>query len=152
MLKFDEIWMVPCGDREDKQLRTSGEMRLKMVDRAIEDYFPRGYPVKVHPIEVENGKSIPTYFLMKKLEVLYADQNIKFYFMMGSDLIPGLINWDNGQEMIDECNFTVFERKGYESVLNGLKKEYQMPKCMMVLKANQNLIGMISSTEVRKRI
>ena len=27
-----------------------------------------------------------------------------------------------------------------------------MPKCMEVLKANQNLIGMISSTEVRQRI
>ena len=63
--------MVPCGDREDKQLRTNGEMRLKMVERAVEDYFPRGYPVSVHPIEVQNGKSIPTYFLMKKFEEIY---------------------------------------------------------------------------------
>ena len=71
-------------------------MRLKMVEKAIEDYFPRGYPVSVHPIEVDNGKSIPTYFLMKKLELMYADQNKKFYFMCGSDLIPNLMHWDNG--------------------------------------------------------
>ena len=78
---------------------------------------------------------------------------MKFYFMGGSDLIPGLITWDNGQELIDEVNFVVFERKGYESVLDeSTPKEYQMPKSMEVLKANQNLIGMISSTEVRKRI
>ena len=57
--------MIPCGTREDKQLRTSGQMRLDMVERAIEDYFPRGYPVRAHDIEVKHGKSIPTYFLMK---------------------------------------------------------------------------------------
>lgn len=55
---------------------------------------------------------------MKKLEENYACQNMNFYFMMGSDLIPGLVNWDNGKELIDEINFTVFERKGYESVLD----------------------------------
>ena len=78
---------------------------------------------------------------------------MKFYFMGGSDLIPTLISWDNGQELIDEVNFIVFERKGYESVLDEtVEKDYQLPKCMEVLKANQNLIGMISSTEVRKRI
>ena len=46
-------------------------MRLKMVERAVEDYFPRGYPVKVHDIEVRNGESIPTYPLMKKFEEMY---------------------------------------------------------------------------------
>ena len=78
---------------------------------------------------------------------------MKFYFMMGSDLIPTLISWDNGQELIDEVNFIVFERKGYESVLDPkVEHSYQMPKSMEVLRSNQNLIGMISSTEVRKRI
>ena len=43
-------------------------MRLEMVQRAIDDYFPRGYPIQVSDIEVKNGESIPTYFLMKRLE------------------------------------------------------------------------------------
>ena len=73
VLKFDEIWMVPCGARSDKNLRTNGEMRLRMVDRAIEDYFPRDYPVKVNSIEVDNGVTIPTYFLMKKFEEMYKE-------------------------------------------------------------------------------
>lgn len=25
--KFDEVWLVPCGDREDKQLRSKGDER-----------------------------------------------------------------------------------------------------------------------------
>ena len=45
--------------------------------------------------------------------------------MMGSDLIPGLITWDEGQKLIDEINFVIFERKGYESVLDpNSEKEY----------------------------
>ena len=137
VLKFDEIWMIPCGIREDKQLRTSGEMRLQMVERAIEDYFPRGYPVRAHDIEVKNGKSIPTYFLMKKLEELYAGQNMDFYFMMGSDLVPTLSSWDNGDDMIKEVKFIVYERKGYENILDeNVPHDFDMPKCMEVIKAN----------------
>lgn len=88
-----------------------------MVERAIEDYFPRGYPVKTDDIEVQNGDSIPTYFLMKQLETKYGEA-YKFYFIMGSDLVPGLINWDEGQALIDEINFILFERKGYEHILD----------------------------------
>ena len=113
VLKIDEIWMIPCGVRTDKQLKTEAHQRLYMVERAIKDYFPEGYPIKTNDIEVANGPSIPTYFLMKELELKYGNA-YKFYFMMGSDLIPGLIKWDEGQKLIDEINFIVFERKGYE--------------------------------------
>lgn len=78
---------------------------------------------------------------------------MKFSFMMGTDLIPGLKKWDNGQQLLDEINFIIFDRKGFEDVLNTkVKKDYQMPKSYEVLPANLNLIGMISSTEVRRRI
>ena len=95
VLKFDEIWMVPCGVREDKQLKTDPATRLLMVQKSIEDYFPEGYPIRAENIEVENGVTIPTYPLMKLLEKKYGP-SYKFYFMMGSDLVPGLITWDDG--------------------------------------------------------
>ena len=45
--------------------------------------------------------------------------------MMGSDLIPSLIQWDEGQALIDEINFIIFERKGYEDILDlSVKKDY----------------------------
>ena len=89
-----------------------------MTKMAIADYFPKGFPVKVDDIEIQNGPSIPTYFLMKDLEKKYAGQNMSFYFIMGSDLVPDLIKWDNGQEMIDEVNYILFERKGFEYILD----------------------------------
>ena len=43
--------------------------------------------------------------------------------MLGSDLIPTLINWDEGQKMIDEINYIIFERKGYEDIMDITKKK-----------------------------
>jgi nicotinic acid mononucleotide adenylyltransferase len=60
--------MVPCGNRKDKNNKVSSEMRLQMCENAIKDYFPSNFPVKTCDIEVRNGESIPTYFLMKELE------------------------------------------------------------------------------------
>ena len=57
--------------------------------------------------------------------------------MLGSDLIPTLINWDEGQKMIDEINYIVFERKGYEDIMDlTKKKDYQMPKYYVSIQAN----------------
>ena len=93
-------------------------------------------PVKSNDIEVVHGPIIPTYFLMKQLEAKYGDQ-YEFYFILGSDLIPGLITWDEGQKLIDEVKFIVFERKGYEHILDEkVEKEYLMPKHYVVIKAH----------------
>ena len=73
VLNFDEIWMVPCGTREDKNLKSAPQQRLYMVQKALEDYFPQDFPIKVNDIEIKNGPMIPTYFLMKSLEQKYMD-------------------------------------------------------------------------------
>ena len=35
-----------------------------MTKLAVKDFFPSGTPVKIDPIEVENGPSIPTAYLI----------------------------------------------------------------------------------------
>ena len=66
-----------------------------MVERAIHDFYPESFPIKANDIEVKHGPMVPTYFLMQMLQQKYGD-GFKFYFMMGSDLIPSLITWDEG--------------------------------------------------------
>ena len=38
-----------------------------MIQMAVEEFFPEGFPVKVNDIEIENGESIPTAFLMDRI-------------------------------------------------------------------------------------
>ena len=61
--------------------------------------------VKVNDIEIRNGGIIPTYHLIKKLE---AEYDHDFYFVCGSDLIPGLKYWENGTNIIREIKFFIF--------------------------------------------
>ena len=68
--------------------------------------------MKVDPIEVENGNSIPTVYLIDKLEEKYPDTH-EFAFIMGSDLIANLHYWDDGQRLINDMRCIVFLRKGY---------------------------------------
>ena len=43
----EEVWVVPCGNRKDKDVGTPGDHRLKMTELLIENFFPRDFPVKV---------------------------------------------------------------------------------------------------------
>ena len=71
MLGFDEVWFIPCGERPDKPNLSATRHRLAMIELAVKEFYPEGFPVKVDPIEIENGPSIPTVYLFDKLEELY---------------------------------------------------------------------------------
>lgn len=36
---IDKIWIVPCGDREDKKNLLKGDKRYKMLEIIINDFF-----------------------------------------------------------------------------------------------------------------
>ena len=63
----DEIWMVPCGHRSDKPDLLPAEQRLEMCKQAVDDFFPRNFPIKIDDIEVKNGAQIQSYFLLHQL-------------------------------------------------------------------------------------
>ena len=55
---------------------------------------------------------IPTYYMLEMLREKYTD--LEFNFIMGSDLMPGIIEWDDGDKFLNEYGFICFERVGYE--------------------------------------
>ena len=69
---------------------------------------------------------------------------------MGSDLIPSLHTWHNGQELIDEVKFVIFTRKGFEIEIG--EQTTNIPKNYQHVKDEISTIGLVSSTEVRRRI
>lgn len=54
-LVIDEVWIVPCGYRKDKPMISEPKARLDMLRLGVQDFFPKEFPVKVDPIEVDNG-------------------------------------------------------------------------------------------------
>jgi len=121
-----------------------------MVRMAVKEFFPPGFPVKVDDIEVSQGNSIPTAFLMDELQVRHAATH-RFHFIMGSDLIKGLHWWDDGDRIIREMPIIIFRRKGYDN--EALFAHENFPRNdPIVVDEEKSLIGVISSTEIRRRV
>jgi nicotinate-nucleotide adenylyltransferase len=140
-LLIDEVRVVPCGLRSDKAYRTLPTKRLEMLHLALGDYFPSDYPVKVDPIEVENGASIPTYFLLQDLQKKEPDT--EFWFIMGDDLMEDIDQWEGGQMLLKETKFIIYDRNGtaaghknWPSIYKRASTDFQT----------------VSSTEVRNRV
>ncbi len=121
-----------------------------MVKAAVKDYFDEDFPVKVDPIEVEHGNSIPTYYLLQNYKKAHPET--EFWFVIGTDLISGLHYWDESERLINDINFVIFEREGFE--VKTLINHSNWPKnYKLAYKGDEkNLLGGISSTEVRKRV
>mmetsp|Transcript_35411 Transcript_35411/g.40941 ORF Transcript_35411/g.40941 Transcript_35411/m.40941 type:complete len:210 (-) Transcript_35411:26-655(-) len=115
---FDEVWMVPCGDRIDKKVSTSGLQRLEMCQIGVRALFGDDRRYKVDSTEIDNGKSIPTYYLIKKFKELHPEY--EFYFIIGTDLLLFMNKWESGQEMLNEYKFVVIQRCGYEDIDESL--------------------------------
>jgi len=141
----DKIIVVPCGRRLDKQSSTP-EDRLLMTRLAFDERNHSNLPIEVSDIEIQNGNSIPTYFLMKKLEKLYPEAEL--HFIIGSDLLPSLHKWNNGEAMIKQFHFIILERDGYR--FSHIENSYEGVIHKTIVYFDNHAIGNYSSTEVRK--
>ena len=70
---------------------------------------------------------------------------------MGSDLIKGLSEWDEGERIINQMKCVIFRRKGYNN--EELFSHPNFPKNNPIeVDEERSLIGVISSTEIRRRV
>lgn len=141
---IDEVWMMPCGDnRFNKNVKTPSNHRLKMLNLIKEDLIPFNFPLKIDTTELENGKYLPTYHLLKELTVKHPDK--EFIICVGTDLVSSLKSWIEGEKLINEYRFILISRENY--LLSDLT-DVTFPKNYEVLK--KIISG--SSTQIRNRI
>ena len=95
-----------------------------MTELAVEEFFPKDYPVKIDTIEIQKGPSIPTVYLLDEYHKSYPET--EFIFVMGTELIAELDQWDEGERLINESKFLILERRGFE--WKELAKHKNWPK------------------------
>lgn len=129
----DEVWITPCGCRPDKpSLQTPALSRLVMCHLAVDTTFGSNLGIQVCDEEMGVPRNIPSIVLMRRLKAKHPDRD--FTFVIGSDLISSLPDWDApgcpghweavedaGRCFMEECDFIVIDRPGHElHGLNGL--------------------------------
>lgn len=94
---MDEVWVLPCGDREDKKLLMRKEQRFQLMRRLFEG----DKRIKVSEEEIDlskaMGKAIHTYDLLVELRKKY---DARFHFVVGADILQTIHLWGSAEKLI----------------------------------------------------
>lgn len=144
---LDKILFIPAGNNpfKDKQDRKRRLDCFHMVKKAIADN-PK---FMVSDIELLTGGKSYTYNTIKTL--LRKNKNVKFYFIIGADLIYDLDKWYKSPELFKLISFIVMDRPGSNRLLHSkidyLKKKYNADITFVKVPEIE-----ISSTQIRNKI
>lgn len=122
MLEFtdiEEVWFVvsPQNPLKDESGLAPEEHRLKMVQLAVEEYYP-----KMQVCDIEMSMPRPSYTIdtLEALQLKHLDR--QFTVILGSDSMDTITKWKNYKELIQNYNIYVYPRLG--SKIEELMKKY----------------------------
>jgi nicotinate-nucleotide adenylyltransferase len=134
-----DLWLMPSGDRLDKQIPTSRDMRLKYIDAMLEELDSQGVKLHIVTAELDRLSSVQTIDTVNEFSQTYPTR--KFIWVFGADSVATMAEWKGGAWMLDNLDMLVIGRRGY--AINNLAK-----------RATQLVVSVpdTSSTQVREYI
>lgn len=138
---FDQVWVMPSGDRVDKPFMLSEKTRFEMLQDLHTERFDSTTKLHVTDFELQLSRPTQTYSTVEALEEQYPENN--FWFVFGADSYYDMPRWQEGKRLQATLGILLVPRAGYE-IPQGL--------------ANVRSLGLTedlaftSSTEVRGRI
>jgi len=108
-LRLDEIWFMPNNipPHKEQGSNTTNEQRIDMLKLAIKDQPA----FRLQTIELEREGPSYTYETMKILTEKYGD--IRFYFIIGGDMVEYLPKWHHIEELLEIVSFVGVKRPGF---------------------------------------
>ncbi|AIY05218.1 nicotinate-nucleotide adenylyltransferase [Planococcus sp. PAMC 21323] len=131
---LDEVRFMPNYIAPHKEVAgASAEQRLAMTELAILNH-PQ---FKVEDFEIKNGGVSYSFDTLTKL--IEQEPDVKFYFIIGGDMIEGLSTWHRIDELVKLIGFIGVNRPGYNT---------ETPYPVMMISSPEVLL---SSTMLRER-
>lgn len=95
--QFDEVWLMPSGDRLDKQISGSDHDRLHML-RLVHEHAFRHHPrLRVSDFELRRPRPTQTFETVAALQQRHPEANFSFVF--GRDSYLDMPRWPDGQRL-----------------------------------------------------
>ncbi len=136
---FRELWVMPSGDRFDKQIDASDNDRLAMLDTIKQSEFDGDKRLCISDFELQLPRPTQTCKTVGALVVAHAD--IDFWFTFGADSYQSMPSWDSGLELQQSLNMVIIERDDIKTPLRRGIIPVQLSTC-----------DGLSSTEARSAI
>ena len=95
----DEIWLIPSGNRKDKEIQISNVHRLVLINMMVKELRKKmGPKILISEIEINRKKPTTTIDTLEELEKDYPDY--EFYLIISSEIVPEIKElWHRGEEM-----------------------------------------------------
>jgi len=134
-----DVWVLPSGDRQDKTIATSRDLRIAYIEAMIESVDNKVLIPEVVTTELDRTVMVETYDTVRELEAEYPDRT--FTFVFGADSTETMAIWHGGEYLLENLSMLVVEREG--STVNPMARHAVR---MQVEAPN------VSSTLVRERL
>ncbi len=108
--EFDEVWLMPSGDRWDKQQSVEDRHRLGMLVLVASQSGDER--LKVSTFELDLPRPSQTMRTVGELAVRHADVSATFVF--GVDSYWHMPRWSNGNDLQSNLRMLLVPRVGYE--------------------------------------
>ncbi len=105
-----DIWIMPSGNRTDKQISTPRDVRIKYLDAMIKSINSPN--VTIITTELDREIYVETYDTLQRLLIDYPDR--EFLWVYGADSIETMAVWKKGQWLLDNLDILVVRRNGSE--------------------------------------
>lgn len=135
---IDEVWVMPSGQRKDKQFETSDHHRIVMLEAVIGDIVTDTC-IRIEQVEMQMNKKTSTTETYRVLRTIHPKHH--FWFVFGMDAYMDMPNWKGGQELRDSMHMLVVPRD--ERIIEPTDRVRWLPI---------NHEAFTSSTEVRNRV
>lgn len=139
LASIDEVWLMPSGDRMDKQFGLHDTDRCWMLDYMRDEVFDNNPRLKISRFEMDNfPRPTQTYKTVEGLTKRYPENNFQFVF--GADSYAGMPNWQEGERLQRTLGMLIVPRAGIE-----------VPTVPNITMLEVPEASSISSTEIRNR-
>lgn len=134
-----DVWLMLSGQRKDKAIASSREVRIKYAEALLSDIDQMSVNVIIDTTEIDNDEPTETYQTVIDIDNKYPDYEQIWVF--GSDSISTMRDWHGGNWLLANLNMLVIQRPGYEI--------FDLPLRAALLPVNAMTV---SSSEVRQRL
>ena len=107
----DEVWITPCYKSITGKQMESAEDRTNMCKLAMEKN--NNSKIKFCNFEIENELFDESVNIIRKFLNCHKEDNIQYYFLIGTDNALTIDTWLRWEEMINSMPFIVIPRNGY---------------------------------------
>lgn len=132
-----DIWIIPSGNRYDKQIQIDRQIRIEYIIAMIKDV--KAQNINILTIELDRREIVETIDTAKELIKLYPERS--FIWVFGSDSVKTMNRWRGGDWLLENLQMLIVERENFK--INTL---YENQSILDVEMIN------ISSTEIRRRL